>query len=462
MSVWLIYVLDHLIDTAHSPAPSWEPPRKLFCRRHWYKFLLFALAISRALVCAFYFLPPSVARGGWLLSLGVLCYFVLIHIAPSNWRHAWPREIFVATFFSLGTFGVAALASPQHLPNLFLAALLFTLCWMNCVLIESQEWQVTGSHAANRPNAVAPTAAHLPLLFGAPHRAALRLARLSACNHLLFSLAVSLADWPSPPSPSTAATFVPAISPAADLALCSPPWPYSYRAAWRTHQQALVEPRISRPFHRSRLRLYPGFSQPLFGNHFTYHNFEVWSDRPISPKITQVLDDAARRLQTSSLFQSELPIKLFFCNSSWRLWLYSQHFNPRLGGLADGWLTHNVYLRASDMAANRLFPPGSQPLTDAAQRPLSYFVAHKATHILEARAFGRFTLIRSPQWLTEGYADYIAKAGECDFAENRRRLLYRKTTRSSTYRRSGLYRRFPTRSLLPLRSEEIQRTRSFR
>src|SRR3546814_3972410 len=90
-----------------------------------------------------------------------------------------------------------------------------------------------------------------------------------------------------------------------------------------------------------------------------------------------------------------------------------------VGGVADTLLTQNIYLREADIGANRIVPPRGT-LADADQRSLSYFVAHEATHIVQSRALGRL-LKWHPEWLVEGYADYVAKAGDFDFEENRDR-----------------------------------------
>ena len=110
-----------------------------------------------------------------------------------------------------------------------------------------------------------------------------------------------------------------------------------------------------------------------------------------------------------------------------------------MGGVADEWLTGNIYIRASDIESNRLIPLGSE-LYDAQVRPLSYFIAHEATHIMDSRAFGRFAALQYPSWLREGYADYIAKAGEFDYEDNL--AMLRKNELFLDPRRSGLYRRY--------------------
>jgi hypothetical protein len=182
------------------------------------------------------------------------------------------------------------------------------------------------------------------------------------------------------------------------------------------------------------------FPQPMFTYHTSHQNYEVWSDKPIPPQIAQVLDDATRRLTTSDLYDKNSTINIFFCNASWRLWLYGQHFSDQVGANADSWLTRNVYIRASDIAHNRIYSPSDGPIADADQRPLSYFIAHEATHVIVSRQFGRLVSVRYPLWLREGYADYIGKGGDFDFNENYR--LFRTGSPLMDFQKSGLYRGF--------------------
>lgn len=182
------------------------------------------------------------------------------------------------------------------------------------------------------------------------------------------------------------------------------------------------------------------FPQPLFAHYVEHRNYQVWSDRPIAPEIVQVLDDATRRLRASDIYKPDAPVRIFFCNEPWLMWFYSQRLSSAMGGVADTWLTRNIYLRESDVSTNRLLAPGGGRLADADVRPLSYFIAHETTHIMQSREFGRLTAMQYPDWLTEGYADYVAKAGDFDFEENRR--LLKAGDARLDYKKSGLYRRY--------------------
>lgn len=167
MAVWLIYVADHLLDTARPRATPNDPPRKEFCRKHWEKFLLAAVVVGCVLAAGVIrFLWEITVRIGWKISASVVLYFALIHFTPAHWRKNWPREVVVAVIFSLGTFSAVWFAAAEQSAPIWAAAILFmALCCTNCSLIETWEWEVRLTSADETPNRVARwVSRHLPQL----------------------------------------------------------------------------------------------------------------------------------------------------------------------------------------------------------------------------------------------------------------------------------------------------------
>ncbi|WP_157202082.1 hypothetical protein [Massilia sp. Root335] len=165
------------------------------------------------------------------------------------------------------------------------------------------------------------------------------------------------------------------------------------------------------------------WAKPMFEYRTVYGIYQVWSDRPISPAIRPVLDDVTRRLKTSAVHDASVPVEIYICNAPWRMWLYGMKFSTRYGGVADVWLTRHVIIRAADIAANRVVSPWPYPIPDEQHRPLSYFIAHEITHVDLSRRFGRTMVARYPEWLMEGYPDYVGKGGDFDFDANRAKFL---------------------------------------
>jgi hypothetical protein len=219
LAVWLIYLADHLMDTARPASGAWEPPRKLFFRRHWRKGLALSIGVGLALTaCGSHLLWGSTVRGGLQLAFAVAGYFSLTHLKPAAWRIRWPREAVVALLFTSGTFGAVWLGNGRSFAPLVVPAAIFMLlCWTNCSLIETWEWEAAGCCELRAPDRVARWAAeHVGLVAG-----------LIACLGFLRPSAFAMAGVVS-----GAALWLLAmrrrgiairfVSPAADLALCAP------------------------------------------------------------------------------------------------------------------------------------------------------------------------------------------------------------------------------------------------
>jgi hypothetical protein len=147
------------------------------------------------------------------------------------------------------------------------------------------------------------------------------------------------------------------------------------------------------------------------------------------------LDRVRVRLNRSPLIDHSRTPQIFICNAPWRFALFARQ-NYRVGGVADGFVGQHVFLRESDMNGDRLIGPSGQPV--AADRPLSYFMAHELMHIVTVRHLGRAQYARMPQWVDDGYADYIAR--DIDLKEALAK--FKEGTRELDPARSGLYLRY--------------------
>ena len=76
----------------------------------------------------------------------------------------------------------------------------------------------------------------------------------------------------------------------------------------------------------------------------------------------------------------------------------------------------------------------------APPRTLDYFIAHELTHELTGRTVGPLRFYRMPQWIREGYADYIGKGDTFRYEEARQAFLA--GVPEMEFQRSGLYWRF--------------------
>lgn len=158
------------------------------------------------------------------------------------------------------------------------------------------------------------------------------------------------------------------------------------------------------------LFLYP---QPLFAHHVAQGRLTLYSDRPFTPeKAGAVLADAETRLATSPL-DDHREHAIFITNAGWRRMLY---FNVSGGaaGINRYPLTDSVFIRKADVDADRVF--GASGKAAEPPRTLAYYIAHEVTHSFTAKRLGPGRLWNRglPQWVREGYADYVGLGGKVD------------------------------------------------
>jgi len=191
--VWLLYITDHVLDACRANVNE-KPARKRFFRQHRVKTRV--LAIVGAVVTAalaFCSLPAAVLHAGITFGLEVAGYFAFVHLAPTEWRVKWPRELVVAVLFSPGTF------LPLYAENtgkwmVFVApcCCLIALCAMNCCAIEcwecydAEQVPSVSAHWITRHFGSIAVAAALAAIFVLPRAISLAVA-LSACGLLTLN-----------------------------------------------------------------------------------------------------------------------------------------------------------------------------------------------------------------------------------------------------------------------------------
>lgn len=180
------------------------------------------------------------------------------------------------------------------------------------------------------------------------------------------------------------------------------------------------------------------FPQPFFQSSVSANNLALYSDQPFSAEEgKKVLETVEAKLAASPLYSAGQRHSAFICNARWRQRLF---FNRSygVGGVNQYPLTSNVFLRDAAIEENRLIGPSGYQVPG--DRTLDYFIAHEITHTLTVQAVGSFSYYRLPQWVREGYADYVAKGGAFNYDEARRAFLA--DAPEMDWNRSGLYLRY--------------------
>jgi hypothetical protein len=177
------------------------------------------------------------------------------------------------------------------------------------------------------------------------------------------------------------------------------------------------------------------YPQPLFAYELTSDGITVHSTGPIPDAMKTTLARARARLDRSPLGVEARMAHVFICQSRWVFALFARQ-NYRVAGVADWLVGQHVFLRESDMENDRLIGPSGRPVS--ADRPLSYFIAHELMHVANVRTVGRWKYARQPQWVDDGYADYIAR--DIDLGDALKKM--KEDARELDPPRSGLYLRY--------------------
>ncbi len=179
------------------------------------------------------------------------------------------------------------------------------------------------------------------------------------------------------------------------------------------------------------------FPQPLFPYALRQGTVVLHARAPFPTGTTALLVEVERRLAKSPLFDATQTHHVFLCDTPGLYAFFVPH-HPRTGAETFFWLGNQIFLRPSRLEADRLIGPSGVEVTG--NRTLTYFLAHELTHAMTADAVGVWRYVKLQRWQQDGYADYVAKAGDFDVEGAVRGL--RSDAAELDPDRSGLYLRY--------------------
>ena len=180
------------------------------------------------------------------------------------------------------------------------------------------------------------------------------------------------------------------------------------------------------------------FPQPFFRSSASTTNVTLYSDTPFSPEDgKKILEIVEAKLASSPSFSRPAHHSVFICNSRWRQILF---FNSKygVGGVNYYPLTSNVFLSGARIEENRLISPSGNEVQG--ERTLDYFIAHEVAHTITKKAAGWYRHTQLPEYVSEGYPDYIARGKSFDYEKARQAFLSGAPEMDRW--RSGLYLRY--------------------
>ena len=129
----------------------------------------------------------------------------------------------------------------------------------------------------------------------------------------------------------------------------------------------------------------------------------VYATAPFSqPQLAAVLADANARVVRSPLARGAEGRDIFLTDGGWR-WLWLANSARDSFALTRPY-NQAVIVNRTDLAQATVRNPG----LDNRSRTLAAIIAHEKCHGIERRHFGLAVDFLKPQWLREGYCDYVA------------------------------------------------------
>lgn len=140
--------------------------------------------------------------------------------------------------------------------------------------------------------------------------------------------------------------------------------------------------------------------------------YAVRSEQPIDiAGLRAVLSRADARLKTSAINQPGARYRVFLTDGGWRWHVLAFGADGAFALIRA--ISGSIVVNRSDTAADRV----TNGQTIGGARPLSQVIAHEATHNLLRDRYGIFVDLTTPQWLREGYCDYVGGGGSLSDAD---------------------------------------------
>jgi len=145
------------------------------------------------------------------------------------------------------------------------------------------------------------------------------------------------------------------------------------------------------------------FPQTLFAHRVTRDGITIYSRSPLPPEAASCAARAADLLKQSELAVPGRQEHVFVCDAPWLFRLFSPRSSCAFAVSVP--VTDNVFIAEADFFADIALRSGP----DFNRRSLSSVMAHEITHGLIRHRLGLVSSIRLPDWIDEGYCDFIAR-----------------------------------------------------
>lgn len=124
---------------------------------------------------------------------------------------------------------------------------------------------------------------------------------------------------------------------------------------------------------------------------FESEGIQLLSDRVLADNSAEIIRQAQKRIAASVLYRPDMKFKVYLCSQHWK-YLLASSFSINSKGIYIPY-TDRIILDMQGVAG---------------KKDLVRCVAHEVTHAMVHNKLGWRSLVM-PKWVSEGYAEYVAK-----------------------------------------------------
>jgi hypothetical protein len=171
------------------------------------------------------------------------------------------------------------------------------------------------------------------------------------------------------------------------------------------------------------------FPMAIFGHVLEYKKFTIYSTSPLDSQITEILDQSEINLTSSEIYSSGKQ-KIFICNNQL---LYTFLAPGASKAFACNYpVVNNIFIANCDVRDNLAYKKSSERT-----RNLHELIAHEITHSFIDKHLGLVKSKLLPDWINEGYCDYIGYNEKYNHEEAKNFLM-----KNSTSDQNDLYKKY--------------------
>ncbi len=163
------------------------------------------------------------------------------------------------------------------------------------------------------------------------------------------------------------------------------------------------------------------FPQPFFPHRVTYKHMTIYSRRELPRDIETILQKTDSLLSRSELYNPQTESRIFICDSNSLFWFYTGGLR-HVFAVAFPHTTRYIFVPKADYERDLVLFERTGP-GDKRERHLTSTLAHEIVHLYIFDCLGRKAEAALPDWIKEGYCEYIGQGDAIPPDEGIKHLL---------------------------------------